>query len=109
MNNKVFSMLGLAQKAGKLVSGDYTCELLIKSNKCDLVIIANDASDKSKKKFIDMCNFRNVKIFEYGSKDLLGECIGKENRAIIGIKDKNFASSIEKIIEEKINGGEPIA
>ena len=49
-------MLGLAQRAGKLVSGDETCEITIKSNKCCLVIVSLDASEKTKKKFKDMCS-----------------------------------------------------
>jgi len=109
MNDKIYSMLGLAQKAGKLLSGEYTCEMAIKAKKCRLVIIASDASDKSKKKFIDMCNFREINIFEYGTKDELGKYIGKTSRAIIAIKDLGFANSIEKIFNNKINGGEPIA
>ena len=102
-------MIGLAQKAGKVSSGDYSSEMIIKSQKCSLVVIAQDASDRTKKKFRNMCVYRNIKLFEYGSKEKLGKCIGKNDRSIITINDNNFATSIESLITKIINGGEPIA
>ena len=49
MNNsneaKIYSFLGLAQRAGKLVSGDDSTMLDIKKNKVNLVIVADDASN----------------------------------------------------------------
>lgn len=107
MNDKVYSMLGLAQKAGELVSGDEVCEMTIKSKKCTLVIIAKNSSDKTKKKFIEMCNYRNIKILEYGQKDQLGSCIGKGIRSVVVIKNTNFAAKIEQLIKDsnKQNGG----
>lgn len=109
--DKIYSMFGLAQRAGKLVSGDETCEMTIKSNKCCLVIISQDASDRTKKKFKDMCSYREIKLLEYGEKERIGSHIGKESRSVIAIKDGNFARKIEELINEKIkqSGGEPIA
>lgn len=110
MADKIYSMLGLAQKAGKLVSGDETCEVTIKSNKCYLVIIAKDASERTKEKFKKICCFRDVKILEYGCKDKIGSYIGKGVRSVVGLKDINFAKKIEELIEQNIkqNGGESI-
>lgn len=110
MTNKIYSMIGLAQKAGKVSSGDDTCETIIKSNKSFLVIVASDASDRTKKKFNDMCIYRNIKIYEFGLKDVLGKSIGKLTRSILVIKDINFANTIEKLLNEKINesGGDCI-
>lgn len=109
--DKIYSMFGLAQRAGKLVSGDDTCEMTIKTNKCCLVIVSQDASDGTKKKFKDMCNYRKIKLLEYGEKERIGSHIGKESRSVIAIKDDNFARKIEEMINEKTkqNGGEPIA
>ena len=46
--DKVYSLLGLAKKAGQLLSGDDTCERTIKSGKAVLVIVAGDASENTK-------------------------------------------------------------
>ena len=45
-------MLGLAAKAGKIVSGEFATEQAIKADKACLVVIAKDASDNTTKKFI---------------------------------------------------------
>ena len=41
--NKVHSMIGLATKAGKVVSGEFAVEKAIKDGKAFLVTIAEDA------------------------------------------------------------------
>ena len=41
--NSVLSMLGLAAKAGKIASGEFSVEKAVKSGKAFLVMIAEDA------------------------------------------------------------------
>lgn len=48
-NSKVLSMLGLAAKAGKVASGEFSTEKEVKSGNACLVIVAEDASDNTKK------------------------------------------------------------
>ena len=58
--NKVFSMLGLATKAGKTVSGEFSTEKALKDGKAAMVIVAEDASENTKKHFSAMCSYRNI-------------------------------------------------
>ena len=99
MQNKILSLLSLATKAGKTVSGEFMVENEIKSEKAALVILAADCSDNTKKKFRDMCAYRNINIIEYGEKEELGRCIGKEFRACVAVLDEGFAASILKQLE----------
>ena len=55
MNDKVISLLGLAERAGKIASGEFAAEKAVKTGKARLIIVAEDASDNTKKKFSDMC------------------------------------------------------
>lgn len=55
--DKVLSYLGLAAKAGRIQSGEFSTEKSVKSGKGTLVIVASDASDNTKKKFTNMCTF----------------------------------------------------
>ena len=55
--NKALSMIGLATKAGKVASGEFCTEKEVKSGRAYLVIVADDASDNTKKKFQNMCDF----------------------------------------------------
>ena len=54
--DRVLSLIGLATKAGKCASGEFMTENETKSGKAVLVIVAEDASDNTKKKFIDSNN-----------------------------------------------------
>ena len=98
--NRVISFLGLAARAGKVVSGDDSTLLELKRGNVHLVIISEDASNNTKKLFADKAGYRNVKLMEFGTKEELGHSIGKAYRAVIGIKDKGFASKISEILEE---------
>ncbi len=61
-NNRVLSLIGLATKAGKTVSGEFSTEKSVKTGKGLLVIVAEDASENTKKKFRNMCSFYEVPI-----------------------------------------------
>lgn len=100
MVNKVYSMIGLAEKAGNIVSGEFSTEKAIKSGKACLVIIASDASENTRKHFSDMCAYRNIPICIYGNKEELGRAIGKEVRVNLAVTNKGMADSIRKRIEE---------
>ena len=47
--NKCYGMLGIAVKAGKLASGNDAVLDLVKKHRVKLIIVAEDASDKTKK------------------------------------------------------------
>lgn len=99
MNNKVDSMISLAAKAHKVQSGELACEIAVKKLEAKLLIIAEDASDNTKKKFINMSNTRNIKYIIYSNKDNLGHIIGKDLRSVICITNDNFANSIVNKLE----------
>ena len=99
--DKVLSLIGLAMKAGRCISGEVMTESEIKSGKARLVIVASDASDNTKKKFRDMCKFYRVPICFYGDKDTLGHAMGKEFRASLAILDEGFAKGIQKELKTR--------
>ena len=94
--DSVISLLGIAKRAGKLVSGEFSTEKAIKEKKAKLVIVALDASDNTKKLFTNKTNFYNIPLFFYGDKDSLGHGIGCEIRTSIGILDEGLANAIIK-------------
>lgn len=98
--DKVLSMLGIAKKAGKIVSGEFSTENSIKDGTACLVIVATDSSDNTKKRFKDMCIYRDIPIRFYSSKDNLGQSMGNEFRASLALTDAGLADSIMKLIDE---------
>lgn len=100
---KALSMISLATKAGKTESGEFSTEKAVKTFYAELVIVASDASDNTKKKFKNMCEFYEVPFYVYGDKDSLGHAMGKEFRASLAVTDLGFAKGIIKHIETEKN------
>lgn len=98
MVERIYSFLGLATKAGKLLSGEETCERKLKAGKVYLVIVAEDASENTKKKFKNMCDYRKVDIRYFGTKEMLGRFTGKRIRSVIAIADRGFAGRLKEMI-----------
>lgn len=99
MNNHILSLIGLATRAGKTVSGEYSTEKSIKSGKATLAVIAEDASENTKKKFRNMCSYYHVPCYFLSDKESLGSCMGKEFRASLALEDENFSKAIRKEME----------
>lgn len=103
-NQKIYGILGLAKKAGKIVAGTDACLQEIEKNNIKLLILATDSAERTKKTFKQKCKQFNICVYEILTINEISNSIGKENKAVLGIKDKNFAQAINKII----NGGEVI-
>lgn len=94
MQNKVLSLLGLATKAGYVVSGETGVLEAIKGGKAHLVLIAEDASDNSRKLYSDKCSFYEIPFYIRGTKEQLGHAIGKDGRSAVAVCDAGFSGAI---------------
>jgi len=54
--DSIYSMLGIGRKAGYLTIGETGCIQIIKREKCKLLIVASDASENTKSRFISLCS-----------------------------------------------------
>lgn len=97
---KVYAMLGMAMKAGKVASGEFSTEKNVKGGQAQLVLVSEDASDNTKKMFSNMCSFYKVPRCFCGTKEELGNAIGKAARASLAITDENFAKAVSKRLEQ---------
>ena len=97
MNNdikQIYSLIGLCQKAGFAKAGEFQTEKFVKEGAAVLVIVAEDASENTKKKFRNMAEFYKVPFYEFGTKDDLGYSIGCELRSSLCILNKGLADKI---------------
>ncbi len=87
--------LGLAYKAKKVIIGtDYVIDAM-RQGEVFLILLANDASDNTKKKISDKAKTYQVVVnHEYTSHDL-ASALGKHDIKVLGIKDRGFASLLE--------------
>ncbi len=96
--------MGLCARSGKIVSGmDAVCDDL-KRNKVRLLIVAEDASEKTIQQVRYLAEKKKVQVIVMGKIVDNSRAIGKENRAIIGIKDKNISEGIKKICGGEVFG-----
>ena len=98
--NRILGILGLAKRAGKLKSGEFSTENLLKAGKAALVLAARDASDNTIKKFRDKCRFYHVPFTLFGTKEELGHATGTELRSSLAVEYPGFAEAILKLLEE---------
>ena len=94
--DRVLSMLGLATRSRNVVSGGFATEAAVKEGKAALVIIAEDASGNTRKKYSNMCDFYEVPCAVHGTKAVLGHSMGKDERSVLAVTNEGFADSIRK-------------
>lgn len=98
MNTKLLATLGMTRKANKLFIGETLLKEISKNN-INLVIIATDASDNSKKALINKCSYYKTKYVIILSKREIAKAISKSLVSGVGISDKNFAIKFENIMK----------
>ncbi len=100
---KILNLVGLATRAGRTASGEFSTERAVKSGKAKMVLVAEDASENTRNMFDNMCTYYRVPVHIFGTKDELGHAMGKEMRASLAILDEGFAKALVK--QMNINGG----
>ncbi len=97
---KIDHLIGLAQKAGMVRSGEFSVEKSVKGGLSCLVLLADDASENTKKKFSNMCSFYHVPIEFYSSKEQMGAAIGRDLRSVVSVEDDGFANAMIKKLRQ---------
>ncbi|MGL4344599.1 MAG: L7Ae/L30e/S12e/Gadd45 family ribosomal protein [Cellulosilyticaceae bacterium] len=101
-NQRIYQLLGLCQKARKLVSGEFSVKQAVLSEETHLVIVSTDASDNTKKFFHDKCSFREIPHVVWGTREELGRILGKEERVAVGILDEKLAQKMQAMIQNDV-------
>lgn len=88
IRSRILSLLGIAARAGALVSGWNGVKA--KWNKLKLVLVAADASENTVRRFSGRAHVKAL------TKGELGRAIGKPPRSVIGITDPRLAERLER-------------
>lgn len=99
---KIEALIGFAAKAGKVVSGDQAVKAKLRHGTVRLLILAEDASQEITEYYCFKGLELGIPVIVSGTKLELGLAAGKSQRAVIGIMDKGFASSILKQVRENV-------
>jgi ribosomal protein L7Ae-like RNA K-turn-binding protein len=85
-------------KAGRLVSGDFAVEKLLRANKAKLVLIDPAASENTREKYRVLCAAKGTEFV--GVADL-GDWIGKPGRMLAAVTGQDFAEMIKRASAEQ--------
>ena len=97
--DRVYGMLGLAARAGKIVSGSDAVIGAIRLGNVQLLIITKDISRNSLDKILKNMGSGEITCYSFGTSEDLGFALGKPDRTVAAVTDKSFAEGISAILE----------
>ena len=100
MNNskKLSNLLGLAQRAGRVISGEELDVKAIQTGQAQLIFLAKDAGSNLTKKVTDKSNYYNIEVSTVFSALELSIAIGR-NRKVLAIVDTGFSKKMRTFME----------
>ena len=117
--NRYLNLLGFAAKSGKIAYGEEDVLNGIEKGKISLTIIAKDMPEKAKNRmekklihayenlYFEVSGLKkkeDIRVIIVGTKEENSSAVGKVNKPVIGIKDRNLAKGIITSILEEIDG-----
>lgn len=93
------SLLGLANRARKIVSGEELVIKEVRGVRAKLVLLSQDASANTTKKVQDKCRTYKVPVVTVQDRFLLGHAIGKDARVVVAITDSGFAAKLKTMLD----------
>lgn len=94
----VLDLLGLAARAGSLVTGTDAVRRATRDNRVFRVILAEDAAPAQRQKLVPLLEARRVPCHTLCTRIELGSAIGRAPISAIGITNQNFARRAGEII-----------
>lgn len=94
--DKILLNLGLAKRAGHVISGTDMVTEGLRNNSIYLVFLARDTAINTTKKITDKAKTYNVDVNKNYSCNDLSQAIGKKNVHVIGIMDRGFAKLLKE-------------
>ena len=95
---QVLNLLGLAQRAGRLISGEELVVDAIRKGQVKLVFLAQDAGPNLTKKITDKSKTYQVKVITAFSTLELSIAVGK-SRKVLAVTDAGFTKKMRSIME----------
>lgn len=101
MQNRVYSLLGLATRGSNTKSGGFQTKEAITYGRAALVILTEDAGPNTIDEIQPACERKGIPLRYYGTKEELGHAMGKELRSCAAVTDPGLAQAILKAIDEQ--------
>ena len=101
-NKKRFlQTLGLCKRANAILSGDELFKSM-SSGKIYLIVLGNDASDRTKKQYRDKSSTYKISLIEDFTSEELSQACGMKNRIAVGITNEGLARKLDTYTKEEV-------
>ncbi len=97
-------MLYLARRAGCVVGGDRAVRSAIRRGSAKLVLLATNASMRTRKNFLFWARSMGIPVIIWNLKEELGRIMNRATCAVIAITDENFSRGILQRLERRDSG-----
>ena len=119
VKQKYLNLIGFTAKSGKIAYGEEDVLNGIEKGKISLTIIAKDMPEKAKNRmekklihayenlYFEISGLKekeDIRVIIVGTKEENSSAVGKVNKPVIGIKERNLAKGIITSILEEIDG-----
>ncbi|WP_018084384.1 L7Ae/L30e/S12e/Gadd45 family ribosomal protein [Desulfurispora thermophila] len=94
MNKNMLGLLGLARRAGHLVSGDSCVRQALGKKQVRLLVVAADAAPRTKKIYRQLAQQMQIPLLELAAREELGALLGMTPRAVIAVKCEKLAGRL---------------
>jgi len=96
---KVYNLIGIAQKAGKVSSGAMAARTSLTRNRAHLLVLSQDISENTRETLLKTCSKHHIPWLVLGNKYDMGASVGKAYRVALTINDSGMADAITKALE----------
>ncbi|MGI6077047.1 MAG: L7Ae/L30e/S12e/Gadd45 family ribosomal protein [Fastidiosipilaceae bacterium] len=94
-NKKLYGLLGLSRRAGKLILGMDAVLDAIRRRQVTLLILATDAAPGSKRRAETTASKYGVPWCQFGTRQRFGELFSRRACAILALTDAGFAAAVQ--------------
>ena len=104
MRDKILGYLGLAKKAGKIISGGSLVTDAARSrNKPGLILVATDISEAIGEKIVTLAAVHKIPCEQIFMKSDFGEILGKAPRSAVAVRLGGFVPKLVSEIEKRLS------
>lgn len=99
---RVEDVLGFSRRAGRMALGAGAVERSVARREAKALVIASDASPRTRRHAERYANQCKIPLYEWGTKDSLGAALGRNEVGIVAILDDRFALSLRQVLEGSV-------
>lgn len=102
-NRRLYGLLGLARRAGRLITGFDAVKDLVLAGRAQLVMTAADLSEKTEKELLYALRGKAARLLRLpADKEDIGRALGLDKPVgVLALEDKGFAASFQKLCDKR--------